>query len=196
MPGTTSRPTGGKLLLTSFALAMAVSTTGLAAAAGAVLLEPPTASELAAKPRDTGKYEIGKNKLAIGGYDPVAYFPEGGAKPAKGKKSITLEHRGVKYRFASESNLELFKSNPNKYEPAYGGWCAYAAAKETYTEPNPKRFKIQGGRLLLFYDGFFGDTYEDWHKEGPDRLEVEADDFWKAETRELPRTPANEYRVD
>ncbi|MEM9065297.1 MAG: YHS domain-containing (seleno)protein [Planctomycetota bacterium] len=123
----------------------------------------------------------GKKNLALGGYDPVAYFPDHGGKATKGKKKITHVHKGVTYRFANESNLATFKANPEQYEPAYGGWCAYAMAKGDYTEANPKRFTIQGGRLMVFYDGLFGDTYDSWFEEGPTQLEPDADRFWANE---------------
>ena len=45
------------------------------------------------------KYDLGKKNLALDGYDPVAYFPKFGGKPAKGSKSIAHTHRGVLYRF-------------------------------------------------------------------------------------------------
>ncbi len=142
------------------------------------------------------KYQLEDKTLAIHGYDPVAYFPEGDPKgegrAIKGKKEFEHTYNGLRYRFSSAANRERFKKNPLKYEPAYGGWCAYAAAKESYTEPNPKRFLIQNGRLLLFYDGLFGDTYKDWHKEGPTKLEPLADQWWKAETGERPPAEAEE----
>lgn len=153
---------------------------------------PPGEHETWVNPesRKVSKYELGRNKLAIEGYDPVAYFPEGGGKALKGKKDFELTHRGVLYRFASAEHLKLFKENPDKYEPTHGGWCAYAMAKGDYTEPNPKRFLIQNDRLMLFYDGIFGDTYKMWFDEGPEQLEKEADVFWQKESGEKPRIPA------
>lgn len=133
------------------------------------------------------RFQLTHKDLAIGGYDPVSYFPEGGAEPAKGSKDIELVHKGVRYRFASAEHRDAFKANPDKYEPAYGGWCAYAMAKDTYTKANPKRFLIQGGRLMLFYDGWLGDTLKGWNKEGPEKLEPLADAFWKAEVEKAAK---------
>lgn len=129
------------------------------------------------------KFELDKKHLAINGYDPVAYFPEQGGKATVGSKKITHTHRGVVYRFASKAHREIFKEDPAKYEPAYGGWCAYAIAKQGYTKANPKRFLIQGGRLMLFYDGLLGDTYKAWQKEGAKPLESGADVFWADELK-------------
>jgi len=64
-----------------------------------------------------------KGNLAIEGYDPVSFFA---GEPQKGKAELKLTHNGVTYQFASQANLNKFKANPEAYEPAYGGWCAYA----------------------------------------------------------------------
>lgn len=58
--------------------------------------------------------------VAIDGYDPVAYFTEG--KALEGSTVFTYEWMGVQWRFASATNLDLFKSNANKYAPQYGGY--------------------------------------------------------------------------
>src|SRR4051812_40820817 len=71
----------------------------------------------------TKQYNLDEG-LAIQGYDPVAYFTEG--KAVKGSKSNAVFHEGVTYYFSSAANKEAFKKNPAKYEPQYGGWCAYA----------------------------------------------------------------------
>lgn len=130
------------------------------------------------------KFDLGRKNLALEGYDPVSYFAEGGSNPVKGSKKITYTYKGVTYRFKTQQNLQTFKADPDRYEPAFGGWCAYAMAKETYTEPNPERFTIHEGRLYLFYDGLFGDTYEDWFEEGPDTLDPLAIEYWDAELEE------------
>jgi len=67
-------------------------------------------------------FNIKKNGL-LEGYDPVSYF---GGKPLEGKEDIKSVYRGVAYHFASQDNLNQFKNQSRKYEPAYGGWCAYA----------------------------------------------------------------------
>ena len=60
------------------------------------------------------------NGLAIKGYDPVAYFTLG--KPIEGKKKFEYKWQDVKWHFANEKHLNLFKSNPEKYAPQYGGY--------------------------------------------------------------------------
>ena len=96
------------------------------------------------------KLNVPKSRLAIDGYDPVAYFPEGGAEPRKGEKNLTVNYRGATYSFATEANRERFRHEPSKYEPAYGGWCAYAMASDDRVEIDPKSFLIEDGSLLLY----------------------------------------------
>src|SRR5450755_4744013 len=62
--------------------------------------------------------------VAIRGYDPVSYFSLN--KALKGNKELSFSDHGIKYHFATESNRRLFQADPQKYEPQYGGWCAYA----------------------------------------------------------------------
>ncbi len=128
--------------------------------------------------RDVKHFNLDKNKLAIEGYDPVAYFPEGGGKALKGSDKISVTHKGVVYRFASEANKELFLKTPDKFEPQYGGWCAYAMAQGEKVEIDPKSFKITEGKLYLFYKSFFNDTREKWVKD-ESALKTKADADWK-----------------
>lgn len=170
---------------------LALTSIALIALAAPAAARPPadTTPEAWTKIR-LEKYQLEKKTLGAQGYDPVGYFPEGDPKgkgrAVKGPKDIEHTHLGVIYRFSSRANLELFKKNPEKYEPSFGGWCAYAIAHETYTEPNPKNFKIQGGRLLLFYDDLLTNTAKEWEKEGPLTLEPRADAYWTKQTGERP----------
>ena len=114
--------------------------------------------------------------LAIKGYDPVAYFTDG--KAVKGKKELALYHQGVTYYFSSPVNKELFKKDPVKYEPQYGGWCAYAMGNSgEKVSIDPETFKIIQGRLYLFYNRFFTNTLTAWNKKEAD-LKKAADINW------------------
>ncbi len=108
------------------------------------------------------KWNLGKAQLAIEGYDPVSYFPEGGGSPAKGDAKIESVLDGARYRFASVAHQEWFLAEPSRYRPKYGGWCAYAMVEGDDVEIDPKSFLIENGRLLLFYKGFLADTRAKW----------------------------------
>jgi YHS domain-containing protein len=131
-----------------------------------------------ATPRDVSQFNLGDGGLALGGYDPVAYFPDGGGKAKEGKESLELRFRGATYRFASEENKKAFAADPLKYEPAYGGWCAYGMAKGDKVEIDPESFLIVDGKLMVFYDGFLADTRAKWQDEGASKLQPKADATW------------------
>jgi YHS domain-containing protein len=138
-------------------------------------------------PRDTSHYNLEPGKPAIQGYDPVAYFPDAGGKALKGKAQFAHEHRGVVYHFGTKENLERFLADPDRYEPAYGGWCASAMADGgRKVEIDPKNFKVTNGRLFLFYKSLFQDALTYWNKDEPKHTAV-ADDFWRTLTGEEPR---------
>jgi YHS domain-containing protein len=86
---------------------------------------------------------------AIRGHDPVAYFTEG--KPTKGSDQHTFEWQGEKFKFASAENLALFKANPEKYAPQYGGYCAYAESEGYTASTVPEAWTIVDGKLYLNY---------------------------------------------
>lgn len=115
--------------------------------------------------------------VAISGYDPVAYFTQGRA--LKGKKDISYSLQGVEYRFASTDDEQLFRANPGKYEPQYGGWCAYAMGHDgSRVEVDPETFKVVDGKLFLFYNRFFNNTLKSWNQD-ESRLHAQADANWK-----------------
>lgn len=121
-------------------------------------------------------YNIKKGAVA-NGYDVVAYFNN---KVIKGSKKIATNYDGVSFRFSSKENLSTFKSNPKKYIPQYGGYCAYAiGAKGEKVGINPKTFEIRGGKLYLFYNSWGTNTLDLWIKEGADDLKNKADKNWE-----------------
>lgn len=86
---------------------------------------------------------------AIKGYDPVAYFTEG--EPVKGSRQFTHTWRGATWRFASREHLELFKADPERYAPQYGGYCAWAVAQGETVGIDPDAWSIIEGKLYLNY---------------------------------------------
>ncbi len=117
--------------------------------------------------------------VALSGFDPVSYFSEGGGKPRKGEAELTAQHEGVTYRFVDAKNKALFEGLPQRYVPAYGGWCAWAMVEGDQVEVDPESYLIEEGRLLVFYDGFFADTRKKWKKKGGAELAPQADRSWK-----------------
>ena len=117
-----------------------------------------------------------KKNVAIEGYDPVSYFD---GKPLEGNEDLKFVYKNIAYYFASAANLAKFKLNPDKYEPAYGGWCAYAMGESgEKVKIDPETFKILNGRVYLFYNFWGNNTLEDW-KKNEEKLKEAADLNWK-----------------
>jgi YHS domain-containing protein len=112
------------------------------------------------------------NGVAIHGYDPVAYFVDGG--PRKGRPELALDHAGARWLFASEANRERFRAEPQKYLPAYGGYCAYGVAQGYLVKIDPDAWAIVDGRLYLNSDRSVART---WRKDVPGYV-AKADANW------------------
>jgi hypothetical protein len=129
-------------------------------------------------------YNVGADGVALGGFDPVSYFAEGGGTPLRGDPALTAEHEGRRYRFASAANRDRFVADPERFEPAYGGWCSYAVANGYKFEVDPESYLVADGRLLLFYRGMLGDARTEFEKEGVAAGVTKADGNWPALERE------------
>lgn len=135
--------------------------TSILATVFAVLLLTSTA--FAQQATRTAQFNIEKG-VALQGYDPVAYFTQN--KAVKGKKELAVAAEGVTYYFATAEDKELFKKDFKKYEPQYGGWCAYALGSTgEKVEIDPETFKIIGGKLYLFYHSWTNNTLPKWNKD-------------------------------
>lgn len=126
------------------------------------------------------EYNTNKNGVVLNGYDVVSYFQK--SKPIQGVATFKVVHNKVTFWFANQENKNAFLKNPEKYEPAFGGWCAYAVADSgSKVEVDPESFIIQNNRLLVFYDGFLGDTRKKWTKDNnaqADQFLKKADSIW------------------
>lgn len=119
--------------------------------------------------------------IALSGYDAVAYLNQ--KKAVKGSKEFSVIHEGVTYYFSTSANRDEFRKSPARYEPAYGGWCAYAmGATGEKVSVDPKTFKIVNGRLNLFYNRLFNNTLDDWNKD-ESNLKKKADLNWSKTLR-------------
>jgi hypothetical protein len=87
--------------------------------------------------------------LAIGGYDPVAYFTDDAALVGRG--TFELNHAGVVWRFRNDGNRAAFEAHPEIYMPRFGGYDPVAVAGGVGVDGNPLFWLIAGERLYLFY---------------------------------------------
>ncbi|WP_281033430.1 MULTISPECIES: YHS domain-containing (seleno)protein [unclassified Mesorhizobium] len=99
--------------------------------------------------------------VALMGYDTVAYFTEG--KAVKGSDEFSYEWLGTPWHFASKEHQEMFMSEPAKYAPQYGGYCAgeVAGSGSVTVNIDPEAFKIIDEKLYLIYDQGNADAFAD-----------------------------------
>ena len=86
-------------------------------------------------------------RLVLKGYDPVAYFTEG--KPMKGDPKYSYDWDDGRYYFASEKHLAMFKGDPDKYAPQFGGYCTGSMSRGVRNEGDPENWAIQDGKLYV-----------------------------------------------
>lgn len=121
-----------------------------------------------------GQKEVYTTKAgAIKGYDPVSYFTEN--MPVKGEKDISYTWKGAEWHFSSTDNLDLFKADPEKYSPQYGGFCAYGVANGYKVKIEPDSWAIVDGKLYLNYDS---GVQEEWNQDRGNYIK-KADEQWE-----------------
>jgi len=125
-----------RAFVTLVAFAAMFLTLGAQAGSSAINLDKSTAGHAAG--------------IAINGFDTVAYFTE--SKPVEGSAEFSAEHDGATWHFASAANRDLFKSDPDRYAPAYGGYCAYALSKGSLAPIDPNAWTIHNDKLYLNYN--------------------------------------------
>ena len=114
-------------------------------------------------------------KGALRGYDVISYFDiEAGATPLKGSDDFTSVYKGATFKFSSVENKQKFDKNPEAYIPQYGGYCAYATARDFVTYSRPNAWKIVEGKLYLNNNKA---SFKGWQKK-QDEYISQADENW------------------
>ena len=127
---------------------------------------------------------LDKSGIILQGYDAVSYFKSD--TPQKGNAKFKTDYQGATYYFASDANKNEFLKKPEQYAPQYGGWCAYAVAdSKSKVEIDPTSFLIQNGKLLVFYNGVWGNTRKKWSKDSTTFLKT-ADANWPEVEKKEP----------
>lgn len=107
-------------------------------------------STLSAMAETKSLLNLDNNGIAIQGYDPVAFFTD--HKPVMGDQRFQSQYRGAKYYFASSEHKAAFDKEPAKYEPQFGGYCAYGTSQGHKAPIKIEAWQIVDGRLLMQYD--------------------------------------------
>ena len=110
--------------------------------------------------------------VIIEGYDPVAYFTD--KMPVKGSEKFKFKYHGATYWFTSAEHETLFKSNPERYLPQYGGFCGYAVSIGKLRPVDPTIYQIENGRLILQHTK---EAYDLFNKDLKESV-VKADKNW------------------
>ncbi len=110
--------------------------------------------------------------VILDGYDPVAFFTDN--KPVLGDAKFQFTYEEAIYNFASQEHLDLFKANPEKYKPQFGGWCAYAVSLGRVAPIIINTFSIVDGRLVIQHNER---AVKGWNKDVAGNL-AKADKYW------------------
>ncbi|SDM53186.1 YHS domain-containing (seleno)protein [Maricaulis salignorans] len=121
---------------------------------------------------------------ALGGYDAVSYFSETG--PVMGLATITAEHAGATWWFASEAGRARFLADPARFAPAYDGHCAFALADGRKVRSDPLAWQIVDGRLYL---NFSPAIHRRWQQDIPGYL-AQSEAHWPALESEPAARPS------
>jgi hypothetical protein len=117
--------------------------------------------------------------LAIGGYDPVAFFTDG--KAVEGSADYEFRYGGAVWRFRNIGNRDAFADRPDVYMPRFGGYDPISVVRGVATAGNPNVWLVAGERLFLFRDR---DRLQKFLAD-PDRLLAEAERKWPSVTLTL-----------
>jgi len=126
---------------------------------------------------------VSKNFLtgvAIGGHDTVAYHKLGNSEPHRaieGTRTWKASWKGADWLFTSKADRDSFSANPERYSPAYNGFCANALSLgEGLIKTDGTHWQIFGDRLYTFYAARGRDR---WLSGDFEEYKAVADKAWK-----------------
>ena len=120
--------------------------------------------------------------VILNGYDAVSYFTQNKAVP--GHHEITAKHDGVTYQFSTAANRDTFTANPDRFVPAYGGYCAYGTSLGKKFAVDGTAFEVVDGVLYVNKNL---KVYKTWKKDIPENI-TKADRQWPG----IRNTPPDE----
>lgn len=121
-------------------------------------------------------YTSWRNNIAVDGFDVVSFHA---GKPVRGRTEFATQYKNATWRFDTQANLDLFLMNPDAFTPQYGGYCAWAVAKDKLAPGKAEHWHVEDGKLYLNYsirvkkrwdalrDEFIDQANENW----PDLLD-------------------------
>ena len=110
---------------------------------------------------------------AVQGYDVVSY--QLSKRPLRGNGNFVATHDGATYLFATEEDRDTFNKSPDKYTPAYNGYCAFGVGVGKKFIGDPEVWRVVDGKLYLNLDASIQDL---WLKDVPGQIKT-ANTEWK-----------------
>ncbi len=123
-------------------------------AVGIVFLTQPSLAQV--------DYSSAGEQVAFDGFDLITYFD---GEPLEGKSTISYKYKGLNLVFDSKANRSKFIQDPEKYLPAYGGYCAIAMVYGNAVRPDFSKYKVQNGKLMFFEVKAFFNGQTHWDKD-------------------------------
>lgn len=128
--------------------------------------------------QDNRANNIDNSNIALQGYSPVSYADLGLAQ--KGLRDFKSTHEGIVYYFTSEEQKASFDQDPERYLPAYGGFCAFGIYAGAKFRPDPNKFITKDGQYFLFLYNLELDAQQLWlNEQDHDKLVSVADKNWQ-----------------
>jgi YHS domain-containing protein len=110
--------------------------------------------------------------IALKGHDPVASFTTGA--PTMGSEAFIASEGGSTYLFATAENRDTFIADPERYLPAYGGFCAMAMSFGKKVDIDPNAWAIVDDQLYVQANPQAATV---WQRDIPGNI-VKADGHW------------------
>lgn len=128
--------------------------------------------------QDKKANNIDDSSIALQGYSPVSYLDLGLAQ--KGKSQFKSTYDKVHYYFTSADQKKKFDSDPEKYLPQYGGFCAFGVYAGAKFRPDPNKFITKDEKYFLFLNNLELDAKQLWLAEDKhEKLVMKADANWE-----------------
>lgn len=125
------------------------------------------------------------DKVAIKGYDAVAYFTKG--QPIKGKSEFEFDWNDAQWLFSNAAHRDMFASDPERYAPRFGDNCSMGLALGKLATANPEVWTIVDGKLYLYFSKGAADSFQQNTVENMKKAEANWD-----KRHELPRAKVDE----
>ena len=88
--------------------------------------------------------------IALNGYDVVSFYTE--SKAIRGADAFSFKWKDATWLFSSQQHLDSFKQSPEKYEPAFGGYCAYGTSRGYKAPTQIDTWTIVNNKLFFNYN--------------------------------------------